>query len=105
MDDVWRYISDCQVTRPEATFMLRVDGDSMVDAGILPGDTVLVERGRTPRAVFRASRVFGSLSVISSKARSKYLWTVPFMVVESMFLLDCERTGKSFGPLIFGGKR
>lgn len=37
------------VTRPEATFMLKVDGDSMVDAGILPGDTVLVERGRTPR--------------------------------------------------------
>ncbi|HRU70216.1 MAG TPA: transcriptional repressor LexA [Kiritimatiellia bacterium] len=37
------------VTRPEATFMLRVDGDSMTEAGILPGDTVLVERGRTPR--------------------------------------------------------
>lgn len=37
------------VTRPEATFMLRVDGDSMLEAGILPGDTVLVERGRTPR--------------------------------------------------------
>ncbi|MDX9868997.1 MAG: LexA family transcriptional regulator, partial [Kiritimatiellia bacterium] len=37
------------VTRPEATFMLRVEGDSMVDAGILPGDTVLVERGRAPR--------------------------------------------------------
>jgi len=37
------------VGRPEATFMLKVDGDSMVEAGILPGDTVLVERGRTPR--------------------------------------------------------
>ncbi len=37
------------VTRPEATFMLRVDGDSMIEAGILPGDTALVERGRTPR--------------------------------------------------------
>ena len=29
--------------------MLSVEGDSMVDAGILPGDTVLVERGRAPR--------------------------------------------------------
>ncbi len=38
------------LTRPEATFMLRVEGDSMTDAGILPGDTVLVERGRTPRS-------------------------------------------------------
>ena len=37
------------IRRPEATFMLRVDGDSMIEAGILPGDTVLVERGRTPR--------------------------------------------------------
>ncbi len=37
------------VSRPEATFMLRVEGDSMVDAGILPGDTVLVERGRAAR--------------------------------------------------------
>ena len=37
------------VSKPEATFMLKVDGDSMVEAGILPGDTVLVERGRTPR--------------------------------------------------------
>ncbi len=34
----------------EATFLLRVSGDSMIDAGILPGDLALVERGRTPRA-------------------------------------------------------
>ncbi len=38
------------LTRPEATFMLRVEGDSMIEAGILPGDTVLVERGRTARS-------------------------------------------------------
>jgi len=37
------------IKRPEATFMLRVEGDSMQDAGILPGDVVLVERGRTAR--------------------------------------------------------
>ncbi len=29
----------------EATFMLKVKGDSMIDAGIMPGDMVLVERG------------------------------------------------------------
>jgi repressor LexA len=33
----------------EATFMLKVKGQSMLDAGIMPGDTVLVERGVTPR--------------------------------------------------------
>lgn len=37
------------IGRPEATFMLKVEGDSMTGAGILPGDTVLVERGRAPR--------------------------------------------------------
>jgi repressor LexA len=37
------------VRRPEATFMLTVTGDSMIEAGIHPGDLVLVERGRTPK--------------------------------------------------------
>jgi repressor LexA len=37
------------IRRPEATFMLTVTGDSMVDAGIHPGDLVLVERGRNPK--------------------------------------------------------
>lgn len=30
----------------EATYMIKVSGDAMVGAGILPGDIVLVERGR-----------------------------------------------------------
>jgi repressor LexA len=38
------------VKKPEATFMLTVSGDSMLDAGIHPGDIVLVERGATPRS-------------------------------------------------------
>ena len=29
--------------------MLKVTGDSMIDAGIHPGDMVLVEKGRAPR--------------------------------------------------------
>lgn len=42
-------LSEFLVKRPEATFMLTVSGDSMVDAGIHPGDLVLVERGVTPK--------------------------------------------------------
>lgn len=34
------------VERKEATYMLKVKGESMLGAGILPGDFVLVERGR-----------------------------------------------------------
>jgi len=37
------------VDRPEATFMLKVTGDSMIDAGILPGDIVLIEKGGAPK--------------------------------------------------------
>ena len=38
------------VRRPDATFMLTVSGDSMIDAGIHPGDILLVEKGRTPKS-------------------------------------------------------
>ena len=37
------------VDKPDATFMLKVTGDSMLDAGIHPGDIVLVERGTRPK--------------------------------------------------------
>lgn len=36
------------VKNPDNTFMLTVRGDSMIDAGILPGDIVLVEKGPKP---------------------------------------------------------
>lgn len=37
------------VSRPEATYLLTVSGDSMIDAGIHPGDLVLVEKGGVPK--------------------------------------------------------
>lgn len=37
------------IEKREATFLLKVSGDSMIDAGIMPGDLVLVERGRDPK--------------------------------------------------------
>jgi len=33
-----------------STFMLKVDGESMSGAGILPGDMVIVDKGQTPRS-------------------------------------------------------
>ncbi len=38
------------IRNPEASYMLTVSGDSMIDAGIMPGDMVIVERGRQPKA-------------------------------------------------------
>jgi SOS regulatory protein LexA len=37
------------VTRPEASFLLQVSGDSMIGEGIMAGDLVIVEKGREPR--------------------------------------------------------
>src|SRR5438552_16126238 len=37
------------IANKEATYILKASGDSMVDAGILSGDLLLVERGVTPR--------------------------------------------------------
>jgi SOS regulatory protein LexA len=37
------------IDNKEATYMLRASGTSMIDAGIMPGDIVLVERGKEAR--------------------------------------------------------
>lgn len=38
------------ISNPQATFLLKVDGDSMIDAGIQPGDLVLVQKNLTPKS-------------------------------------------------------
>jgi SOS-response transcriptional repressor LexA len=37
------------IENKEATYLLKVRGDSMIEAGIMPGDLVLVERGGSPK--------------------------------------------------------
>lgn len=37
------------ITKQAESFLLKVDGDSMIGAGIMPEDLVLVERGREPK--------------------------------------------------------
>src|SRR5229473_6804669 len=41
-------LEEVLIGNKEATYRLRVSEDSMVDAGIMPGDLVLVERGIDP---------------------------------------------------------
>jgi repressor LexA len=38
------------IRNKEATFMLKVKGDSMIDAGIMEGDMVLLERGKEAKS-------------------------------------------------------
>jgi SOS regulatory protein LexA len=43
-------LDDLLIQNREATFLLKVSGDSMTGAGILPGDMVLVDRSRTAKS-------------------------------------------------------
>src|SRR5512146_799987 len=43
-------LDDLLIQNREATFLLKVSGDSMTGAGIMPGDMVIVDRGRTPKS-------------------------------------------------------
>lgn len=38
------------IKKPNATYIVKVSGDSMIDEGIKEGDLVLVERGRQPQS-------------------------------------------------------
>jgi repressor LexA len=43
-------LDDLLIQDHEATFLLRVSGDSMIEAGIMPGDMVIVNKGQTPKS-------------------------------------------------------
>ena len=62
-------LDDFLVERKSSTYMLEVQGESMKDAGILEGDLVLVERGRTPK---RGDIV---LALVDNEYTLKYLET------------------------------
>ena len=62
-------LDDFLIERKQSTYMLEVQGESMKDAGILEGDLVLVERGRTPR---RGDIV---LALVENEYTLKYLET------------------------------
>ena len=43
-------LDDFLIQNPLATFLLKVSGDSMSGAGILPGDMVIVDKGQSPKS-------------------------------------------------------
>jgi repressor LexA len=38
------------INNPNSTYLLKVEGDSMIEAGICPGDLILVDKGITPKS-------------------------------------------------------
>jgi repressor LexA len=43
-------LDELLIDNREASFLLKVTGDSMTGAGIMPHDMVIVDRGRTPKS-------------------------------------------------------
>ncbi|GIW63235.1 MAG: LexA repressor [Patescibacteria group bacterium] len=56
------------IKNPQATFMLKISGDSMISAGILPGDYVLVDRTIPPE----------SGMIVIAQVDSK--WTIKYFI-------------------------
>lgn len=50
IENEYMSLDNWMISDPQATYLLEVEGDSMVDAGIQPHDYVVVERGTTFKA-------------------------------------------------------
>ena len=57
-------IHDFLVTHPASTFFVRIEGDSMIGAGIVEGDILVVDRSMTPQSgSIVVAALFGELVV------------------------------------------
>jgi SOS regulatory protein LexA len=80
-------LDDWLIENKEASFMLKVSGDSMIDAGIRPGDSVIVERGRQPKN--------GDI-VIAEVDRQ---WTIKFFIQQSGGKVTLRAANKQYSPI------
>jgi repressor LexA len=71
-------LDDFLIDNRQATFMLRVSGDSMKDAGILPGDMVLIDKSQTPKSGdIIIAEVDGEWTMKFLKKRGEHVVLVP----------------------------
>lgn len=88
------------VEKPEETFLVKVQGDSMIDAGIKEGDMVLVERGRTAReGDIVVARVDGEWTLKTFERRKGEAVLVPANRKYSVIRPEHELT---FGGVVIG---
>jgi SOS regulatory protein LexA len=75
------------ISNPQATYLLKVDGDSMIDAGIQPGDLVLIQKNLTPRQ--------GDIVVAQVDGE----WTLKYFAKESGSVI-LKAANKKYPPII-----
>lgn len=61
-------LDDWLIENRESSFMLKVTGDSMIEAGIMPGDMVIINRGKQPK----------SGDIVIAEVDGK--WTIKFFI-------------------------
>lgn len=65
-------INDLVVKHPASTFFVRVEGDSMIGAGIFSGDVLVVDRSITPKdGLIVVAAVYGELVVKRLRSRGE----------------------------------
>lgn len=89
-------LNDLLIHDPSSTYLLKVDGDSMKDVGVMRGDMVIVNRSVTPRA--------GDMVV----AEIDHEWTLKFLMKKGsqLFLRAANKMYPDMYPreqLRFGG--
>lgn len=75
-------LDDWLIGNRESSFILQVAGDSMIDAGIQPGDMVILERGREPK--------HGDIVV----AEVDHDWTIKYFEKRSGKIILCPANKK-----------
>jgi len=66
------------IRHPQATYLLRVQGESMIEAGILPGDAVLVERRKEAKTGdIVIAEVDGQWTLKVFRKRGRRVWLEP----------------------------
>jgi len=71
-------IDEYLISNKEATYILNVSGDSMIDAGIRPGDMVLAERNKQPKdGDIVIAEVDGQWTIKYFKKRGKKIILMP----------------------------
>lgn len=74
--DLNRYI----INKPSSTFFMRVDGESMIDAGIFPGDMIVVDRSISPS---NQDTIVASLSGSLLIKKLKFIGSKKFLLSEN----------------------
>ena len=66
------------IRHPQATYLLRVQGESMRDAGILPGDAVLMERRNEAKmGDIVIAELDGEWTIKIFRRRGRRVWLEP----------------------------